>query len=120
MNKWDHIGIALRTCFVLLFISCAKGMASVPLYQPRAINYTVADYQAGNQNWAISQGPDGKIYVGNNKGLLVFDGTHFELIQLPNKRSVRSLYITPESRIYVGSFEEFGYFEKDETATLIV
>ena len=36
------------------------------------------------------------------------------------KRGVRSLYITPESRIYVGSFEEFGYFEKDETATLIV
>ena len=36
------------------------------------------------------------------------------------KRGVRSLYITPELRIYVGSFEEFGYFEKDETATLIV
>jgi len=70
----------------------------------------------------IAQGSNGVIYVGNNNGLLSFEGVNWRLHPLPNNLSVKSIFIdsaiTPE-RIYVGSFEEFGYFEPDQTNQLI-
>lgn len=98
---------------VVACLVIGTGGAKVP-YIPKIINYSVADYKAGNQNWAVAQGIDGKIYVGNNRGLLVFDGIHWELVQLPNKLGVRALHVSTDGRIYVGSFEEFGYFEVDD------
>src|SRR5690554_7184499 len=85
---------------------------------PPVYNYTTSHYRASNQNWAIAQGSDGVLYFGNDNGLLSFDGTNWQLHTLPNRLSVKSIHIdtihVPE-RIYVGSFEEFGYFERDST-----
>jgi hypothetical protein len=44
---------------------------------PRIINFTKQQYKAHNQNWSLVQGEDQCIYVGNSKGLLVFDGIHW-------------------------------------------
>jgi len=52
------------------------------------------------------------MYFGNNKGLLEFDGTIWDINKLPENKLVRSLMVDKNDRIYVGSFEEFGYFEK--------
>ena len=105
-------------CCVIALLFCITGNAKVP-YIPKIINYSVSDYKAGNQNWAVSQGPGGKMYIGNNRGLLVFDGIHWDLVKLPNNLGVRALYISKDGRIYVGSFEEFGYFEMDDENDLI-
>ncbi|MDR1203772.1 MAG: hypothetical protein LBL58_19355 [Tannerellaceae bacterium] len=88
-------------------------------YTPQVINYSVADYKAGNQNWSVSQSTNGRMYFGNNRGLLEYDGVRWKLFILPNNAAVRSLYITKDNRIYVGSFEEFGYFEADTSNRLI-
>lgn len=83
---------------------------------PPVYNYTTAHYKAGNQNWSISQGGNGVVYFGNNNGLLSFDGVNWNLHPLPNNLAVKSIFIDPDQfpeRIYVGSFEEFGYFERD-------
>ena len=89
---------------------------------PPVYNYTTNNYKAGNQNWSIRQGKNGIIYFGNNNGLLSFDGVNWVLHNLPNNLSVKSIFIdknySPE-RIFVGSFEEFGYFEQNETGQLI-
>jgi hypothetical protein len=85
-------------------------------FVPPVFNYTTHNYRAGNQNWAVAQGRDRVIYVGNEHGLLSFDGVNWQLNPLPNHLSVKSLFIdhtSPEERIYVGSFEEFGYFQKN-------
>ena len=50
------------------------------------------------------------MYIGNNKGLLEFDGNSWELHELPSRNIVRSVYIGKDGKIFVGSFEEFGYF----------
>ena len=119
-----------RSCrigFCIFFISVAytvmPAFANFPAipFIPPVYNYTTNNYRAGNQNWAVSQGSDGVIYFGNDNGLLSFDGTNWQLHSLPNKLSVKSIYIdtvhVPE-RIYVGSFEEFGFFERDATLQL--
>ncbi len=99
-----------------------KGWALDIPFIPPVYNYTTSDYKSGNQNWAISQGSNGMVYIGNNNGLMSFDGVNWYHHVLPNNLSVKSIFIDTNStseRIYVGSFEEFGYFERDQTNQLI-
>lgn len=67
------------------------------------------------QNFAIAEDSDAVIYVGNNDGILTFDGGSWHLIRLPNHQLVRSLAYDGKSRVYVGSYNEFGYIERDGT-----
>ena len=109
--------VRMLICCVIALLFCITGNAKVP-YIPKIINYSVSDYKAGNQNWAVSQGPGGKMYIGNNRGLLVFDGIHWDLVKLPNNPGVRALYISKAGRIYVGSFEEFFSSRRRHTRCL--
>ena len=70
----------------------------------------MSDYNVGIQNWAIAQDERGVMYFGNNSGLLEFDGSAWRLYELPTKGIVRAIYISEDGKIYVGSYEEFGYF----------
>lgn len=103
---------------VLVMPSAAQDIPFIP----PVYNYTTDHYDAGNQNWAIAQGSNGVIYFGNDNGLLSYDGVNWKLHNLPNNLSVKSIFIDSHDhyeRIYVGSFEEFGYFESNETNQLI-
>jgi len=77
---------------------------------PDVINYSKEKYLAGLQNWDIKQDSNGIIYIANNEGLLSFDGTFWNLYQLPNKTIVRSVEIGVDNKIYVGGQDELGYF----------
>ena len=80
---------------------------------PEVAHYSKTDYRGGTQNWVISQTEGGLLYVGNNKGLLVFDGTNWELYVMPNQTIVRSVLTWNKEKIFVGAQGEFGFFEKD-------
>lgn len=111
--------------FLLLFFFagiCSESFAQGIPFVPPTFNYTTHNYNAGNQNWAIAQGKNRVIYVGNDFGLLSFDGVNWKLNPLPNNLSVKSIFIdnsSDEEKIYVGSFEEFGFFQKNEKNELI-
>ncbi|MFZ2284231.1 MAG: transcriptional regulator [Lutibacter sp.] len=81
-------------------------------------NYTLNDYKASNQNWDIAKSADGKLYVANNNGLLEFDGLNWHVWEMPNKTTIRSLLVY-QNKIYVGSYEEFGYFSRDNKGALV-
>lgn len=102
---------------MLLFLQVA--IASAIPYIPKVVNYSVSDYEAGNQNWSVFQGNDARLYFGNNRGLLMYDGIRWKLYQLPNHTPIRALYVSADGRIYVGSFEEFGYYQANEKGELI-
>lgn len=87
-------------------------------FSPIVRNYSVSDYNAGIQNWAIAQDERGVMYFGNNSRLLEFDGSAWRLYELPTKGIVRAIYISEDGRIYVGSYEEFGYFVRTPYDTL--
>lgn len=105
------------TSFLFLLLSVVLHASPVP-FAPIVRNYTVSDYEGGIQNWAIAQDENGVMYFGNSKGLLEFDGYAWKLHQLPSKGIVRSIYIANDRRIYVGSYEEFGYFSRTPLNTL--
>ncbi len=81
-------------------------------------HYSRNDYAAGNQNWSIDIDKQGFLYAGNNNGLLVFDGVQWKTYQVPGRLIVRSVMIANDDRIYTGSFEEFGYWEKNSESVL--
>ena len=83
-------------------------------FSPIVRNYSVLDYNAGNENWAVAQDGRGVMYFGNNSGLLRYDGSRWKLFPLPASGIVRAVYVASDGRIYVGSFEEFGYFEEND------
>ena len=102
-----HILKALCVFFAWLWISIgAKANHFVPVIS----HFSSLDYHAGLQNWDIAQGANGEIYVGNNEGVLRFDGYNWTKTTLPGKLIARSVLVDGK-RTYVGSYEEFGYLE---------
>ena len=87
-------------------------------FTPIVKQFSKNDYNASNQNWSVAQCPDGILYFGNNQGLLSFDGSMWKTTRMPQNKIVRSLLIDKDGRIYVGSFEEFGYYTKSKTGRL--
>jgi ligand-binding sensor domain-containing protein/DNA-binding CsgD family transcriptional regulator len=110
-----HILSGLLVFSVLSGINAQKSSIGVPL----VTNYVRSDYQAGTQNWAIGQDARGIMYFGNNKGLLEYDGTNWQIYPLPNRTIVRSFAFAPEGVLYVGGQNEFGFFSTGTAGNLI-
>ncbi|MBN1117458.1 MAG: hypothetical protein JXA77_09655 [Bacteroidales bacterium] len=82
-------------------------------------NYLKESYNAATQNWDIDQDDKGIMYFANSAGLLQFDGAYWKLYPLPNRSIVRSVRIDNEGRIWVGGFNQIGYFSPDEKGNLV-
>lgn len=102
-----------RTLILYVFISCLQSYIYSQDFTPVVRQFSKQDYGASNQNWAVSQDSEGLLYFGNNQGLLQFDGLNWELYRMPENKLVRSIFIDENDKIFVGSFEEFGYFKKN-------
>ncbi|UZR97541.1 triple tyrosine motif-containing protein [Chondrinema litorale] len=81
---------------------------------PRILHYTKNDFNSDTQFWSMCQDKDGVLYFGNNEGVLIYDGEHWQYIHLPNRSSMRSLLQAKDGTIYAGGFNDFGTIEKDE------
>lgn len=103
-----------HVCVLLL---CIASNFSFSQELPPIQNFTTEDYNAENQNWAISQGDNKYIYVANNGGLLEYNGAKWQLYESPNKSVIRSLEVV-ENTVYTGSYMEFGYWERNDLGLL--
>lgn len=81
-------------------------------FMPPVSNFGAWDYHAGYQNWACTQGPGGEMLFGNNDGMLEYDGYRWELTRVPGGFNIRSIKVIGD-RVYVGTYEDFGYFSRD-------
>jgi len=112
-----HMNISSRK-YLLLNLIFITVLSLGQEFTPIVTQFTKKDYNASNQNWAVAQGRDGIMYFGNNQGVLEFDGSQWQTHLVPGNQIVRSILITKENRIYVGSFEQFGYFDKNGSGQL--
>ena len=106
MNSMRHI-------IILLLIFTASSLYSQYKGRPYVINYQPDQYRLDNQNWSIDSDSKGITYIGNNKGLITFDGSNWNLHEMPEEMVVRSVAPVGDSLIYVGAYEEFGYWKRD-------
>ncbi len=81
-------------------------------------NYSRNDYPGGTQNWTITQDSNGFIYVGNNDGVMVYDGARWKKIKTVNNSAVRSLNRGKDGVIYVGAQDELGYIKQDSSGRM--
>ncbi|MCZ8227727.1 triple tyrosine motif-containing protein [Flavobacterium sp.] len=105
--------------FVLLFFISMLFAQVKNIGLPDIKNYTRADYKGGTQNWNIDQDKNGNLYFANNNGLFQFDGTTWRNYKMSNADAIRCLKIDPSGKIYVGGYNEFGYFEPNEKGKLV-
>ena len=77
-------------------------------------NFSFKDYEAHQQNWVTVQDRAGVIYVGNNWGILEFDGLNWRLITTDKNSTVIALDIDQNDRIYVGAEDGIGYLQRDQ------
>jgi DNA-binding CsgD family transcriptional regulator len=108
----------LRFLFFNLFVTYFLSGLCAQDFTPLVRQFSKQDYGASNQNWSVAQDSEGLLYFGNNHGLLQFDGLNWEVYRIPENKLVRSIFIDDNDKIYIGSFEEFGYFEKNKYGKL--
>ena len=93
---------------LLLFLS---SIFCIGQQLPPIVKYSKDIYNAGIQNWMISQDNHRFMYFANNEGLLEFNGSKWILNPSPNETIIRSVNFIND-RIYTGAFMEFGYWQR--------
>lgn len=84
---------------------------------PPIVKYAPTTYDAGNQNWMISQDQNHYIFFANNEGLLEYNGSNWTLYQSPNETIIRSVKVV-DNKIYTGCYMEFGYWSRQANGQL--
>ena len=84
---------------------------------PPILKYSAGTYNAGNQNWMISQDKDHYMYFANNAGLLEYNGSAWTLYPSVNETIIRSVKVI-ENRLYTGCYMDFGYWQRIDNGTL--
>lgn len=103
--------------FTLLTLSCTILNAEEQWLSPIR-NYTKAEYKAGTQNWMIFRDDNGWIYSANNEGLLLYDGHDWDLSPYATG-PLRVLKKGRDERLYVGSYNKFGFYETEADGELV-
>ncbi len=80
---------------------------------PIVTAFSTRDYKGEAQNWQCTQDDAGVMYFANNAGMMSFDGYTWDCQSIPGYSVIRSVR-SEGDRIYVGAFEEFGYFTKND------
>ncbi len=96
---------------VYLFISFEVSSQNIEIGKPFTKTYSNKDYNSNRTNWCITQDSRGVLYVGNQNGLLEFDGNSWRKIEVPNSEVVRTMNIADDGTIYLCAANDFGYLE---------
>ena len=102
--------------FMLMLVAAFSPTSAA--FLPIVTNYQAPDYKAELQNWDATQLPGGRMCFANTTGILFFDGHTWERASALRDQIVRSVFYDSQ-RLYVGSYEEFGYFSPDASGHLV-
>ncbi|WP_396137663.1 triple tyrosine motif-containing protein [Flavobacterium sp.] len=81
------------------------------------VKYPSSVYNAGNQNWMISQDKNQFMYFANNEGLLEYNGSNWTLYPSSNETNIRCVKVVGD-RVYSGCYMDFGYWKRQSTGLL--
>ncbi|WP_165749497.1 Two component regulator three Y domain-containing protein [Cellulophaga sp. Z1A5H] len=102
---------------IILFLFFLSNSVFGQKVLPPIYNYKIFDYKAASQNWDVAVDSSGALYAANNKGLLSYNGEEWVLNKLPNNTIIRAVRVIGD-KIFTGSYEEFGYWQKNEYGLL--
>lgn len=111
------VTLLLSLTFVFLLFEPIKTFCN-ETGNPLVTNYNSLEYKAHPQNWGIIQDDRGFMYIANGDGVLVYDGSNWELIELPNKVPARVFAKDNQGIIYAAGPNEFGYLQPNSLGKL--
>jgi class 3 adenylate cyclase len=76
-------------------------------------NYTVKDFNASPQGWAMVEDRRGVMYIGNTNGVLEFDGVNWRLLPLTSGAGAQALAIDSSGTVFVAGSNTAGYLAPD-------
>ncbi|MBE0639017.1 MAG: hypothetical protein IH598_10900 [Bacteroidales bacterium] len=107
----------MNTMTSALFVLASLNFTFVSMLQSQnpyqVVSFGKDVHAGGNQNWGISLNERGEVFIANNAGLVVMDGSRVMLFKLPSETIIRSVACVGE-KVFAGSFEEFGYWQSGE------
>ena len=92
-------------------MSTADDYAEIGL--PVTTVFTPNQHLAGTQITSVSQHSSGLIYAGTNQGLTEWDGEKWHAYQTANNLPIKTLIQWRDQRVYVGTTNDIGYFERN-------
>ena len=121
-KKTTYRHVLMRKCHLssLVLLMFFEFHSIVSLGQITSLGYPLIehfspeDYHAGILNYKIKQDHRGFILVGNNKGVLEYDGDQWRKHIINGNDRVRSIFPAINGEIYVGTQNEIGYLWPDD------
>jgi ligand-binding sensor domain-containing protein len=108
---------AFTVIFINLFTTQIILSQSINLGSPEIILHNQEIHKGGSQIYDIEI-TDQHIYFAKNSGLLNFDGIHWSVNPTPNNTIMRTISISSNGKIYIGSQNEIGFFETNKSGAL--
>lgn len=111
-----------RTLFLFTcFFGSMPAISSQGIEQRNEIlNFIANHIPVAGQNWEINQDPVTRyIYFANSAGLIEYNGISARTYNLPYRQGIRSVFVNSDGLIFTGSFEDFGFWEKDLNGGLL-
>ncbi|MES2863957.1 MAG: LuxR family transcriptional regulator, partial [Bacteroidota bacterium] len=100
---------SIRTTTFLIYFNLLLSFFGYAQQLPPIVKYPSSVYNAGNQNWMISQDKNQFIFFANNDGLLEFNGANWNLYPSPNETILRSVKVVGD-KVFTGCYMEFGFW----------
>jgi YD repeat-containing protein len=85
--------------------------AGLPFFE----TFTPRDYRGAGQVWAGAQDRAGLLYFGNFGRVLIYDGSRWTQLAVPNATYVRGLAFDENDTLWIGAVDELGYAKTDAT-----
>ena len=102
---------AILCGLALLAAACGSGSASAFPGEPLLQRFTPADFKATPFLYSIGGDADGRLYVGNNDGVLRMQGREWETIPLPGGMAAGTIARGRDGRVYLDGYDSFGWIE---------
>ena len=104
--------------FRIVYPSITFGQ-SASLGIPFIEHFSPKEYQAGILNYKITQDHRGYILVGNNKGVLEYDGVSWRVHEIEGNSRIRSILPDETGKIYIGTQNDIGYLWPNENGEYV-
>ncbi|QZE14813.1 hypothetical protein K4L44_02830 [Halosquirtibacter laminarini] len=82
----------------------------LPLIESTHINKY--EYGACNHNFSIATNNNGSIFLANDMGLVVYNGSTWKLYQMPNKVRLQQVFVSKDNKVYCATDKEVGVWRE--------
>ena len=108
----------ILSLYLTVFSVASLAQTSSLQGSPYIKNYTSKEMGSSSQVWCCVQDKRGMLYVGDNNGILEFNGRDWKRIYTANRSVVRAMAIDKTGVIYVGGSDDFGYLSPNHLGSM--